>query len=560
LGCCSGATRDRNTSTSGVIGMPLLPAFFKPRTASLPTGGRDEFALPSQFAPEQHVKKNRQRTVYRFERDGQRYYVKTCRIDGIRAWFRDLFRGPKARLEFEKAMELAARKISAVEPVFWIGRTWPGESTIVTREVSNAIPLADYLTQQFPQLPSDHQRLIRRKLARSLGEFLASLYVAGAIHPDPHPGNLLLSFDNRGEAVFTLLDVHAVQFSQSIRPSDIVANLVLFNRWFILRTSRTDRMRYWTAFRLALGQFKREDGRAVEQRTMESNLRFWASRFSRYTGENREFRSVRIGPYRGYAVRDEIPESILQDPDSVFERRDRSILKSSRSSNVISFAGETSCGPRRFVFKRIPVRSWFSPIKNLFRASAIARSWRYGSSLRDRFLPTPRPLVAFHRYQLGLPCEGYILFEELCGAVTLDRAVQGLANRDDRTNILRSWTDRLGRLIRMMHDRGIHHGDLKAANILVQVDETNPHAAEFSLVDLVGTTSSRSITRPDRIVDLARLAASFLKSEVLTNTLRRHFLNVYKRVPPEFPLCWREIVTAVDQKRQRNKKRGRMLE
>ena len=540
--------------------MHLIPAFFKPRKVCEPTGVREEFVLPSEFGPTQLVKKNRQRTVYCIERDGQRFFVKTCRIEGPRAWFRDLFRGPKARLEFENAKELATRRISAVEPVAWFGRSWPSQSTIVTRNVPYAIPLAEYLTRHFPALPIDDQRFIRRSLARRLGEYFASLYAAGAIHPDPHPGNLLVSFDDRSEATFTLLDVHAVRFSDLIVPNEIIENLVLFNRWFILRTSRTDRMRFWTAFRLALGRLNREVGRTVERKTVESNLRFWARRFGRYSGENREFRRIRSGPFRGFGARDGILGSILDDPDAIFERNDVAVLKSSRSSKVVSFIGETASGPHRFVFKRIPVRSVFSPIKNFFRVSAIFRSWRYGLSLRDRFLPTPRPLMAFHRYRFGIPCEGYLLSEEQCGAVTLDRAIKLLVNRDDRNRILRSWAERLGRLVRMMHDRGIQHGDLKAANILLTLDETNPHDAEISLIDLVGVKSSRTISRIERIEDLARLAASFVNSGELTNAARMRFLSAYNDVFPLTSMFWPEIVSTVARKRRRNEKRGRTLE
>ena len=559
MGRRTGSPRHRIASAGGVMGMRLLPALFKSRKEIVPTGGREEFAFPTDFDPTQLIKKNRQRTVHRIERNGQRYFVKTCRIDGLRAWFRDLFRGPKAKLEFENAKKLQVLGISAVEPVAWAGRVWPGESTIVTRDVANAIPLADFLTQQFPSLPSVQQRFIRRTLARSLGRYLASLYAARAIHPDPHPGTLLVSFDGHGEATFTLLDVHSVRFSPSIAPNEITENLVLFNRWFILRSSRTDRMRFWTAFRLSSGRLKREDGRTVEQRTVESNLRFWARRFGRYKGENREFQRVRSGPCRGYAARDGILESILDNPDSIFERSDVTVLKSSRSSKVISFSDETTNGLRRYVFKRIPVRSWFSPIKNLFRISAIYRSWQYGLSLRDRFLPTPRPLMAFHRYRHGLPCEGYLLSEEKCGAVTLDRAVNLTANSNDRNRILHAWGERLGELVRTMHDRGMQHGDLKAANILLTVDEASPLTADISIVDLVGAKSSRSITRKERIEDIARLAASFLNSKVVSNPIRWRFLSAYCRVFPHFQLSWREIALAVALKQRRNETHGRML-
>jgi tRNA A-37 threonylcarbamoyl transferase component Bud32 len=539
--------------------MRIISKIFGPKITLLPTGVRGEFELPSDLTTVQIVKTNRQRTVKRFERNGQRFYMKTCRIDGIRAWFRDLFRGPKARLEFDNARELTARSIAVIEPFAWLGRAWPGESVIVTREVPNAVPLADYLTRHFPALPVDRQRQLRRSLARSLGGYLASLYSAGVIHADPHPGNFLVSFDERGEAAFTLVDVHGLKFVRSFSANAIMDNLVLFNRWFILRTTRADRLRFWTTFRLTLARLSQEDGRTVERRTVESNLNFWARRFGRYRGDNREFRTHRVGPFHGYAARIALPDSILENPDTVLEQSDAVVLKSSRSSKVVSFSADTADGTQRFILKRIPVRSWFSPLKNIFKSSAIVRSWQFGLSLRDRYLPTPRPLVAFHRYRFGFPLEGYLLTEEQCGAVTLDRAVARVVHRADGKRILNRWAERLGRLIRTMHDRGVYHGDLKAANILLKFDEMQPDTVEITLIDLVGVKTSRSVTRKDRIEDLGRLAASFLNSNAITHGVRWRFLATYCSVFPRFLLKFREISAAVERKRRRNESRGRML-
>ena len=49
------------------------------------------------------VKHGPHRTVCRLVRPGLDVFWKQCRLANPRAWLRDLFRGPKARLEFEKA-------------------------------------------------------------------------------------------------------------------------------------------------------------------------------------------------------------------------------------------------------------------------------------------------------------------------------------------------------------------------------------------------------------------------------------------------------------------------
>src|SRR5207244_1957687 len=50
----------------------------------------------------------------------------------------------------------------------------------------------------------------RRSLARALGTLFARLHDAGVIHPDPHPGNLLIESASDGGLRFVVIDLHAV--------------------------------------------------------------------------------------------------------------------------------------------------------------------------------------------------------------------------------------------------------------------------------------------------------------------------------------------------------------
>src|SRR5581483_4573288 len=108
------------------------------------------------------------------------------------------------------------------------------------------------------------------------------------------------------------------------------------------------------------------------------NLRFWANRESRCVGKNRYFRPVRCGAVRGFAVRD-LPDDFLRDlladPDAPFARPGAELLKDSRTSTVAELTLPTPDGPRQVILKRVRVRRWFEPLKNLFRPSAVLRSW-----------------------------------------------------------------------------------------------------------------------------------------------------------------------------------------
>lgn len=388
------------------------------------------------------VKTGPHRTVYRVPLPGGMVYVKHCRITGPRAWAREVLRPAKARLEFENALALRDRGIPAVVPLAWgcPDSRWPGESYLVTRSRDGVVPFVEFVERVLPALPAELQTGVRRQLAHALGGFMARLHDAGVAHPDPHAGNILVELPPSHVLRFYLIDLHAVRIGRPLSWAESRANLVLYNRWFQLRASRADRLRFWHSYRrnrrtlpTTAPRHECDQAREVERQTVASNLRFWAGRESRCVGKNRYFRPVRCGSVRGFAVRD-LPDDVLldllADPDALFAQPGVKLLKDSRTSTVAELTLLTPDGPRAVVLKRVSVRRWFEPLQNLLRRSAVLRSWVAGHSLRDRWLPTPRPLVVLHRYRRGLPAEGYILVDKVPDAVGLPEAVAALSERD----------------------------------------------------------------------------------------------------------------------------------
>lgn len=516
------------------------------------------------------IKNGAHRTVYRIGLDTGTVYVKHCRINGPRAWAREVLRPAKARLEFENALALHARGIPAVEPLAWgePASGLPGESFLVTLGL-DGVPFVQFVDQVLATLPDGDRAAVRRQLATGLGAFLAKLHDAGVAHPDPHAGNFVVSLPGSRLPRFALLDLHAIRVGRPLSWVASRTNLVLYNRWFAMRASRADRLRFWQSYhraRITLPIPKPGESvnqaRDLERRTLGSNLGFWAGRERRCLGTNRYFHRVAYGPYRGFAVRD-LPDSVvaglLADPDAMFSRPGTVVLKDSRSSTVAEFVIRSPGGRQPVVLKRMNVRRWTEPVKNLFRRSPALRSWVNGHTLRDRWLPTPRPLVVFHRYRRGLPAEGYLLVERVPDAVGLPEAV---ATLDVSHAARRLWLHRIARTLRQMHDRAVSHRDLKGANVLLE-GAGRPTAAGPVLIDLVGVRTGRHVPVARRARELARLNASFLTSSVVTRGDRLRFLRSYLAAGPETGVDWRQwwslISRATTEKVVRNRRTGRPL-
>ena len=141
---------------------------------------------------------------------------------------------------------------------------------------------------------------------------------------------------------FSLLDVHAVRFERPLSWAESRANLVLYNRWFQLRASTADRLRFWHDYwmsrqSLPVAENVHKEAAELERATLASNRRFWMARTNRYKGTHRTIRKVQSGQVRGLAVR-HLPESFLRellaDPDAAFTRPNARLLKECVSGTV----------------------------------------------------------------------------------------------------------------------------------------------------------------------------------------------------------------------------------
>jgi tRNA A-37 threonylcarbamoyl transferase component Bud32 len=505
------------------------------------------------------VKHGPHRTVYRVALPGVHFYLKHYRLANTRAWLRQLVRPSQARVEFRRAARIAARGVPTITPLA-LGERWRGprpcENFFISQTLDDAEPLNQFIETTLPHMPAAAQPRLRRCLAGALAELLARMHDRGVLHNDLHPGNLLIRL--RGEHVeLFVIDLFAVRLKRALGWETARDNLVMLNRWFVLRSSRSDRLRFWrTYWRLRREHLEELDDARVaaldlERRTWASNLIFWKHRDRRCLFTNRYFRRVHSAAAVGHVVNDleaETIRALTANPDEPFRRPGVKLLKDSRSATV----AELKLGGRRVIYKRFRTTSALDPWLALVRRSKALRSWVSGQGLRERCMPTPRPLAVLHRRHNGLWQDGYLLMEKIENARDLHSYLGASPDFHDK----RRRIEQVAQLVRDLHRRQLSHRDLKAANVLLT-------ESACWLIDLVGVVRYDRLRRKRRLQNLTRLHASFHQGGALTRSDKLRFLRAYQEWGLQGKESWKRWWRAVERltraKVLRNQKNGRPL-
>jgi tRNA A-37 threonylcarbamoyl transferase component Bud32 len=530
------------------------------------------------------VKHGPHRTVYRVALPGLHFHLKHYRLPDLRAWLRQLIRPAKARMEFDRALAVAARQVPTIVPVALGERLRGGslrDSFLITHSLENAESVSDFIEKTLPQCDTSRRSRLAQRLATALGEFVARLHDAGIVHQDLHAANLLVRVEPGDWPSLHLIDLHAVDVGRPLGWPASRNNLVMLNRWFVLRVGRTDRCRFWRGYCKARQQVRgswltgrrridlaaahlpevNDLARDLEERTWRSNLRFWDHRDQRCQESNRHYNVLRAGSIKGFSVHELDAGSIsemLADPDRVFTQPDVILLKNSRSSTVAEFDLTLSGKPRRVIYKRFRVTSKWDPLAALLRPTPALRSWIFGQGLRERCLRTAHPLAMLHRRRSGLCYEGYLLTEKIPDAVDLHRYLGSLVElpHPERRRRLHDCIYQVACLIRDLHRRQIAHRDLKAGNILMFGDQP-------WLIDLVGLSLYRKIPEQRRMLNLARLHVSACQHPELNRSDKLRFLRTYMQWGLHgragWKIWWRTIAAATQRKIERNQRSGRPL-
>jgi tRNA A-37 threonylcarbamoyl transferase component Bud32 len=528
------------------------------------------------------VKSGPHRIVYRVRLEETTIYIKHFLVPNRRAVLRQWVRRGKGRNEGKRSVHLATIGVPTITPVA-LGeqrkRKFLFENYLVTPAISDTIPLDEFVERRLSEWPEPQRSKIRRRLARAVAAMTAQLHEAGLLHHDFHPGNILVRLLHADDLELFMIDLDAMRKCRRVTWKLARQNLALLDHYFWLRSSRTDRYRFLKTYLEtrtgpppAVGRF----ARAIEDATRLWAERLWRRWGRRCRSSNKYFEVYRGELTRCVASRDLDPSEIrplLDDPDRALAQPGATLLKNSRTTTVAQTTMLVRGEPTQVIFKRFNRKKWLDPFFTLFRPPRAWRSWQAGQDLASRGIPTPQNLAYLSRRRSFksdplfwfLPHETYLITVKQQGAQSLaeyvGKVLPGLSLPERRARI-RGLTASLAQLIRSLHDRSLSHRDLKASNILIEVN-SGGEIEELSLIDLVGVALQHPLPWGRRVQNLARLclSLSLVKGRTRTDLLR--FLRLYLPwgLSPlgDWKGLWRRIDRAVGAKRARNLKRGRPL-
>lgn len=541
------------------------------------------------------IKTGPHRTVYRLSLTGRRFYVKHFRIADTRALLQNLVRPSKAHIEWRAAQKISRFGLPTFEVVA-LGRLYRGgivrDSFLVSREIPETVPLDQFALAELAPAngaPIDgeiegeiegaterRQSQLRQRLAVGLGELAARLHAAAVAHADFHAANVLVRIFPDGALGLWLIDLHKVHFRRALSIRGRHDNLALLHQFFAGKSSRSDRLRFYRAYRLALDQSARR-GRNMqlpEERSEIAELEAalvcaaqggWIRADRAWRRGNRHVRICDAGNVgcRGLATLDQAwLKEMRDDPERLFERCLARWHKQSAKHRVAevrlppvsgtrSPSGFIKCIARPGLWRR-----WL----RRFRCSPVRHAWEMGHALLRRGIDAPRPILFVERPSEGF-WKDYLLTEAVPGAVGalefFNARWPGLSASERR-----DWLDihlpRFARQVCRLHDSGFDHRDLKFANLLVSGNLRDPRVW---LLDLDGVRVWRRLPAARAVQNLARINVSADVCGRFSRSDRLRFLREYLagKFVGQWKWWWRRISRVVDGKVSGNRRRGRAL-
>lgn len=490
-------------------------------------------SIPAPASPPARVRTRRVlgREVFRAGLGASDVFVKRRRSTSLADRIRRLFRRDRAEHEFRLAQRLAELGVRTAPPVAFAVSPGGEESTLLTQAVEGGETVFDLVEGARGAIAPARRRLFAERLA----DLVATLHNAGVEHPDLHERNIVVRETSPGVDELHLVDLHEVKLGARVGWRAAVRDLRRLGRYFSIRTSRSERLRFFLRYARLRG-FARADlprlARDVERATIESRADFWRRRDSRPLPKAS---GVRRRTRRGAEVfsavdaDDAFLDACIDRPEGALCSTIRSQFKQGGRTTVLEAEVPELSPNGSIVVKQYRYRWLREAVARLAREDPGTRAWRGALALALRDVPAPRPLLLVRRKRWGVVAACDLVLERIPDAVAISQylpsAIRG-ADSAERRRIVRGVVRQAASLLRRLHERRASHHDLKGANILA-VRSGDPARPSLWLVDLDSVRTWRRAPERERVQNVGRLHAEFADSAQLTRTDRLRFLKTY---------------------------------
>jgi len=520
------------------------------------------------------VKAGAGRTIHRVRIPSADVYVKHFRATNPVSLIHQCLKQGRARKEFDVALELAQVGVPTITPIALGERRRHGlllESYLISESIADGITLFDLIDRRLMTAGGPISPELRFHLADELGRLAGRIHNAGVEHRDLHERNIIVRAGRTGGLELFMLDLHELRRRPGGEWKWAERDLGRMGRYFTLRTTATDRRRFFRAYAMerSLGlETTRQRAKEIETEVFESRADFWRRRDQRGPAKYNRINEFIAFGVRAFAVPElpaEFVRRLMTNPDGVFDNV-VAWWKQGRSTRVAAVDMPAIRHADPLVFKQYFFKGWHESLATVLRPNQAERAWNHGAALLLRELPTPRPLMLVHKTAAGLPVQSYLLCERVPGALGLcdylEQRIKTAASHAERRRIIEGVVDETARLLRMLHDRQVTHRDLKASNVLAEPTE-DPARPKLWLIDLDGVTTWKKVPERHRAQNLARINVSFFRFDWLTLADRMRFLRTY--MGRDFfdrrkrKRLWRAVHADTTAKIARNLRRGRTI-
>jgi tRNA A-37 threonylcarbamoyl transferase component Bud32 len=414
------------------------------------------------------------------------------------------FRGLLQRLK-RKWRDSAVKEWEISRQVFACCRNTPepaglgiacDSSYYVNRSVAPCLTLGTFIDRQWDGL----SRRQRYQLTDNFSAFMRAIFDCGLFQTDYNLGNLLIQDETWK---FFILDMQAARIQKRgfLNAEEIAANLSFLLPVFPGIENRC-KLRFFAGLTRHHPELRKHLWR-IQQKAFQKMRAHWLKKGSRKLKESALHNYCRgTEGIRGYfdpSIAPSLRNYLTAKPGELFEFTEKTLKDSKRAKlAAIRFEG------RRYILKRYHVKDWRHRLKRLLAPSLAWQIWKANRAMEIRAIPTSRLMAAVDVGQgFGYRCS-YALYAHIDGVAEGFRDLENAFHDDQsRPRVMR----RLARLTWELHQKGVHHGDLKLSNVIWPCDEKK---GSLQVIDLDAARFGRFLRDGQRISDLKNLASYFL--------------------------------------------------